>query len=88
MSAPAPVAATSRGAAYLAALGGRDNLRNVDACATRLRLEVVDNAKVDEAALRSLGAHGVLSMGAGLVQVVVGPIADQLSQEVEAAIKS
>lgn len=91
MAAPAPAAASvatsARATAYLAALGGAENLRNVDACATRLRLEVVDNAKVNEPALRALGAHGVLSMGAGLVQVVVGPIADQLSQEIDDARK-
>lgn len=82
------VGTTTRGAAYLKALGGASNVRNCDACTTRLRMEVVDNDKVDEPALKALGARGVLKMGPGLVQVVIGPIADQVADEVQEAMKS
>ncbi len=73
----------SRAADYLAALGGAANLTSVDACATRLRLGVVNNDQIDEAALKRLGAHGVIKPAAGSVQVVIGPVADQLSSEIK-----
>ncbi|MGF7209854.1 PTS system N-acetylglucosamine-specific IIC component [Skermanella aerolata] len=77
----------SLGPAYVRALGGRANLLAVDACTTRLRLSVADNAAIDEAALKSLGARGVIKPAPGSVQVVVGPIADQLAGEVNAALR-
>ena len=47
----------------IAAFGGRDNLVDVDACITRLRMEVVDTGKVDQSRLKSLGAAGVIEVG-------------------------
>ena len=66
-------------AAFVRALGGADNLRSVDACTTRLRLEVRDSARVDGAALAALGAMGVVRPSATAAQVVLGPIADQVA---------
>lgn len=74
-----------RGPAILAALGGGGNVRSVDACTTRLRLVVADFVPVDEAALRALGARGVLKLDNGALQVVFGPMADQIAGEVRAA---
>lgn len=74
-----------RGRAFLAALGGSGNLASIGACTTRLRLVVVDQALVDEAALKALGAMGVLRPSARAVQVVVGPIADQVAEEIREA---
>lgn len=74
-----------RGQAFLAALGGSGNLASIGACTTRLRLVVVDQALVDEAALKALGAMGVLRPSARAVQVVVGPIADQVAEEIREA---
>ncbi len=65
--------------AFIAALGGADNLQNVDACTTRLRLRVANVDRIDEPALRRLGARGVLRLSSNDLQVVVGPIADQLA---------
>lgn len=79
-------AAGARGPAVLAALGGNANVRSVDACTTRLRLVVGDFATIDENALRALGARGVLKLDNGALQVVFGPIADQVAGEVRAAI--
>jgi PTS system N-acetylglucosamine-specific IIB component len=62
-------------------LGGADNIVEVEGCITRLRTEVRDPALVDEAALRASGAHGVLMAGT-IVQVVVGPEADMLADDV------
>lgn len=79
--------ATERGAAYLAALGGSANVKEIEACTTRLRLSVADNAKINEAVLKSLGVRGIVKPAAGSVQVVVGPIADQLAGEIQAVLR-
>ena len=86
VSAPAAVMkASSRGEGFILALGGAANLVSVDACTTRLRLIVVDQAKADEAALRSLGAKGVVRPSDKALQVVLGPIADQVAGEIRAS---
>jgi len=53
------------------ALGGAENIDDVDACITRLRVSVKDGEKVDKEALRKLGATDVLVAGTG-VQAVYG----------------
>ena len=73
--------------AWISGLGGAGNLRAVEACTTRLRLTVVDPAKINEAAIKPLGSRGVLKLGDGAVQVVVGPIADQLAAEIRGALR-
>jgi PTS system N-acetylglucosamine-specific IIC component len=72
--------------AWIRALGGTGNLVAVDACTTRLRLNVADQHAVDEAQLKRLGARGVVRPGADTLQVVVGPIADQLAGEIRHAM--
>ena len=62
-------------------LGGRENFSDLEPCITRLRVEVVDQEKVDEEALRASGAFGVVRSGR-VVQVVVGPAADDLAGEI------
>jgi N-acetylglucosamine PTS system EIICBA or EIICB component len=78
----------STGGDWIRALGGAKNLQAIDACTTRLRLTVADNAAVDEPALRRLGARGFVRPSAGTLQVVVGPIADQLAGDIRAALRS
>lgn len=63
---------------FLAALGGDANVVDLEPCITRLRVEVSDPALVDEETLRSHGAFGVVRSGR-VVQVVVGPEADDLA---------
>jgi N-acetylglucosamine PTS system EIICBA or EIICB component len=87
-SAPAAAAAAgSRAGGLIAALGGAANLVVVDACTTRLRLTVIDGAQVDEAALVRQGARGVVRPAVGVVQVVLGPIADQVAGEIRRELK-
>ena len=64
------------------ALGGFDNIIEIEPCITRLRCELEDASIVDEAALRAAGAHGVLKVG-DVVQVVVGPNADTIAEDIE-----
>lgn len=53
-------------------LGGKDNLANVDCCATRLRVTVKDSTLVNDALLKQSGASGIIKSGSG-VQVIYGP---------------
>ncbi|MBA8823518.1 PTS system N-acetylglucosamine-specific IIB component [Saccharopolyspora lacisalsi] len=74
--------AEDKAAAILTALGGGNNIVEIEPCITRLRCEVEDGSKVDEAGLKAAGAHGVMQQGT-VVQVVVGPEADTLSGDIE-----
>lgn len=74
--------AGDKAAAILAALGGGDNVVEIEPCITRLRCEVESDAMVDEAALKAAGVHGVMRQGP-VVQVVVGPEADTLASDIE-----
>jgi PTS system D-glucosamine-specific IIC component len=62
------------------AFGGKANIKNLDACITRLRIEVYDKNKVDKAALKALGAAGVVEVGNNM-QAIFGPKADALKSE-------
>jgi PTS system N-acetylglucosamine-specific IIC component len=75
-----------RGRGFVLALGGKDKLRTVDACMTRLRLTLADPASIDEARLRQLGAKGIVRPGGDAVQVVLGPVADQVAGEIRASL--
>jgi PTS system N-acetylglucosamine-specific IIB component len=65
----------------IAALGGADNIEEIEACATRLRTVVDDPSLVDEKALKAAGAFGVLSAGS-VLQVIVGGEADGLAMDI------
>ena len=75
----------SRVEQVIAAFGGRANLVNVDACITRLRMEVADPAKVDQARLKTLGAAGVIEVG-NSVQAVFGTEAEALKNDILGAL--
>jgi PTS system N-acetylglucosamine-specific IIC component len=83
-----PIAASARGTSYLAALGGTGNIVELEACTTRLRLSLVDNARIDEAALKRLGVRGVLRPAAGSAQIIIGPLADQVAVEIQDAMRA
>jgi PTS system N-acetylglucosamine-specific IIC component len=78
-------AAGSRGRAFVEALGGAANLERIDACTTRLRLIVKAQDRVDTAALKALGARGFIRPSERDLQVVVGPIADEVAREMREA---
>ena len=59
-------------ALILQGLGGKKNISDVDCCATRLRITVVDESKVDDKILKASGASGVIHKGNG-IQVIYGP---------------
>jgi PTS system glucose-specific IIC component len=78
---------TERARHFIEAFGGPENLTSVDSCITRLRMEVADPGKVDQARLKELGATGVLMAGNG-VQAIVGTIAENTRTEIEEMLAS
>ncbi|WP_167108302.1 PTS transporter subunit EIIC [Mycobacterium sp. DL592] len=83
--ATAPATVDTKAEQLIAAFGGRENLRTVDACITRLRMEVADPTKVDHDRLRALGAAGVIEVG-NSVQAVFGTQAEALKNDIQDAL--
>ncbi|HCE1773156.1 TPA: PTS transporter subunit EIIB, partial [Vibrio parahaemolyticus] len=69
----------------VAALGGKANIKSVDACITRLRVSVKDIANVDVAKLKALGARDVLVIGDSL-QAIFGTQSDSIKSEVHSVL--
>lgn len=62
----------------LKAIGGKDNIINIDACVTRIRLTVKDSTVINEKELKSQGATGIMRLDEKNIQVVVGTLADPI----------
>ncbi|KAB8313317.1 PTS glucose transporter subunit IIBC [Erwinia endophytica] len=81
-------AASNEMAAHLvAAFGGKENITNLDACITRLRVSVDDVSKVDQTRLKQLGAAGVVIAGSG-VQAIFGTKSDNLKTDMDDYIRN
>lgn len=78
-------AASAKAEQLIAAFGGRENLVNVDACITRLRMEVADKDQVDKSRLKALGAAGVIEVGNN-VQAIFGTQAELLKNDIKDAL--
>lgn len=81
-----PIDLGERGPAFVQALGGAANLTSVGACTTRLRLVLDTPDAIDEPALKQLGSRGQMRLRGGGLQVVLGPIADGVADEICAAM--
>ncbi|MED2942414.1 N-acetylglucosamine-specific PTS transporter subunit IIBC [Bacillus swezeyi] len=66
---------------YLDALGGTENIETLNNCVTRLRLKIYDAAKLDEKALKAMGAKGIVKLNQHEVQVIVGTDVEFLANE-------
>lgn len=60
------------GSRFIDALGGKENILDLENCATRLRMEIDDVSRVDDAALKRAGAAGTMKPGGKSVQVIYG----------------
>jgi len=69
------------------AFGGRRNIKSLDACITRLRVEVHDVAKASPERLKALGAAGVMNVGKNL-QAVFGTRSENLKSDMETYLKT
>ena len=72
---------TAVAVALLPLLGGKENLVSIDNCATRLRLEVVDGTKVNDAEIKKVAA-GIMKRG-NAVQVIIGPHVEFVATELK-----
>jgi PTS system N-acetylglucosamine-specific IIC component len=77
---------TQLATSYIAAVGGTDNLKAIDACITRLRLTVGDSALVNDAACKRLGASGVVKLNKQTIQVIVGAKAESIGDEMKKVV--
>lgn len=68
----------------LEGLGGKENVKSLDNCITRLRLEIKDYTKVDDKKIKSAGVAGVIRPSKTSVQVIVGTkvqfVADEMKK--------
>lgn len=71
----------------LSALGGKENIDDIDACITRLRVSVKDVSKVDKVKIKNLGAAGVLEVQGG-IQAIFGAMADPIKQKINEIIEN
>jgi glucose-like phosphotransferase system IIB component len=73
--------------AYLEALGGPENIKEIEGCITRLRMTLVDPSKIDTRKLQAAGMVGrPMVIGKG-VQVVVGTYAELIGAEINKILK-
>lgn len=71
-----------KAAKVLQAIGGKENIKVLDACITRLRLTLADTKAVDKSALKGLGAAGVMEAGDS-VQVIFGTEAERIKDDIK-----
>ncbi len=69
------------------AFGGKSNIQGLDACITRLRVEVADIGKANPEKLKALGAAGVVTVGSNL-QAIFGPKSDNLKTDMEEYLRT
>lgn len=69
-------------ARLVAAFGGAENIQSLDACITRLRVDLHDVSRVDPDALKALGATGVVKVGSGM-QAIFGTRSENLKTDME-----
>ena len=91
-SGGAALASTAEGTDSMAArlvmaFGGPENIRTLDACITRLRVELRDVARASPEALKALGASGVMQVGGGM-QAIFGTRSENLKTDMEEYMRS
>ncbi len=78
-AAPVPTEALELAKSYVSALGGKDNLTEINACITRLRLTVKDKSIVCDKTIKSLGSLGIVHVGESNMQIIIGTEAESIS---------
>jgi PTS system N-acetylglucosamine-specific IIC component len=78
-----PEQISQKAKAIVSALGGKMNIKSQSACITRLRITLLDDTKIDEVKLKQYGVIGLVRLGSGNIQVVVGPQAELISEEIK-----
>ncbi|WP_294953270.1 PTS transporter subunit EIIC [Sulfurovum sp.] len=73
---------SSEAEAFIAALGGRENILNTDACITRLRMNVNDSSSLEDKDFTALGAKGVIRPDKGSIQIILGTKAEKVAEKI------
>ncbi len=73
------------GNTIVAALGGKENIKEIENCFTRLRLVLDDATVADEAALKATGAAGIVKIDDTHLQVIYGPQVEGIALKVKGA---
>lgn len=71
---------------YIRVLGGKENIKEIDACITRLRLTLNNNELVSEQDCKALGASGIIKPNKYNIQVIVGTKAELIAEEMKALL--
>ena len=66
----------------LKGLGGKENIADIDCCATRLRITVHDAARVNDEIIKTTGSRGIVKKGQG-VQIIYGPQVTVIKSKLE-----
>ena len=74
--------------AFISALGGTDNIINIDACITRLRIKVQDSSTLSDDVFLTLGAKGVIRPDRHSIQVVLGTKAESVAENMKSFLKN
>lgn len=72
---------------FLEALGGPENIVDIEGCITRLRGTVVDPGKIDIGSLKQLKIIGEPIIKGGVIQIVVGTKAEMIATEINKIVK-
>ena len=79
---------TELGTAIMDALGGKDNIVEIDNCISRLRLVLKDTKNVDEKLLKKTGSLGLIKVSDTQIQVVYGAKVEKAAAELKRAVKA
>lgn len=72
--------------AFIAALGGAENIVDTDACITRLRMHVVDSSGLKEEEFTLLGAKGVIRPDKQTIQIILGSRSEKIAEKIKEAL--
>ncbi|MGL4957539.1 MAG: glucose PTS transporter subunit EIIB, partial [Plesiomonas sp.] len=76
------ISGTERAQRIIDGLGGKSNIKDVDCCATRLRISVNDSEKVNQELIKSTQSRAIVMKGNG-VQIIYGPHVTIIKNEIE-----
>ncbi len=68
--------------AFIAALGGADNIVDTDACITRLRMSVKDSSILSDEPFLALGAKGVIRPDKKSIQIILGSKSEKVAEKI------
>lgn len=87
-SSEAKIEASELGVKIMEAVGGRNNISEIDNCISRLRLILNDTSIVNEDLVKQTGSMGMVVIDKNNIQIVYGPKVEQAARALKSAVKS